>query len=315
MNKEKRIDIVDFIRLAEINRKYCLDNCEYEVSQNAMMYYLKFQVYKNWGLIKDERKKGAFLLQEKSSGYYLTADILTSIRKPIEIVTGQTINLTGEYIINSILNCQIGDSEKFLLNNGKRGNSFQLKIKKELQSSIKAFSTVYYWIGNMIPTGSNYSPGCQNNDTWAEKLREVLSIFEDTKKWEEGSSTFTVLSTKPGIKEKQKKRWPAWITYCWKSSELEKFICDNYLNDLIIKNNGKVTIKDIISLESISDEKEKNCIQWFLVNTKIIIQRSYRIVFDFKGDWDSSLTDKENVETLIEYVFQNAGVKDNSALF
>ena len=73
--------------------------------------------------------------------------------------------------------------------------------------------------------------------------------------------------------------------------------------------NGKMVVPPLN--EDITDENEK-IKKRFLTNTKIIIQRSYRIIFDFKGDWNASKEDKENVICIIEYVYQNAGMDEQT---
>ncbi|MEB3028608.1 hypothetical protein VJI72_02210 [Parvimonas micra] len=321
MNKKKNINIQDFVKLVEINRKYCLDNCEYEVSKNAMSYYLKFECYKCWEIINDNRWKGAFLLK-KGDDIYLTADILTSIKTPINKVSKGDISFGGEYIVNMILNCKNENNQKFIMKDGKgKGRKKEIKIDEELVPSIKAFAMVYYWIGNMIPVAKNYSPGKSNyyfsNDTWESKLKEILNVFQQKEKWDEWKQS-NKLHIFPNREGKQKDMWPVWIANCSDKDGLESFFDDNYLCDLFIIENNEIKIKkNVIIYDTLTeDEKKDKYIKWFLDNTNIIIQRSYRILFDFKEDWDKSPKDKKNVLSIMKYVYNQAGVKEeNISLF
>ena len=316
MNKVKSINFQDFVKLVEINRKYCLDNCEYEVSKNAMVYYLNYECYKDWEITNDNRWEGAFLLK-KGEDIYLTADILTSIKTPINKVSKSHISFGGQYIVNMILNCKNENNQKFIMKDGKgRGRKKEIKIDNELEPAIKAFAMVYFWIGNMIPVAKNYSPGNNkyyfSNDTWESKLNEILKIFQQKEKWNEWKKS-KILSMIPKREGKQKEMWAVWITKFLDKGRLESFFDDNYLCDLFIIENNEMKIKKnvIINDKLTEDEKKRKSIKWFLDNTNIIIQRSYRILFDFKEDWDKSPTDEKNVVSLIEYIYKQAGVKED----
>ena len=52
---------------------------------------------------------------------------------------------------------------------------------------------------------------------------------------------------------------------------------------------------------------------WFIENTKLIIQRSYRIVYQFSEDWNDSAKDEENVKSIMQYVFKQAGFNETEA--
>ena len=52
-------------------------------------------------------------------------------------------------------------------------------------------------------------------------------------------------------------------------------------------------------------------INWLLINTKLIIQRSYRIQYQFSKDWKDSAKDEENVKSIMRYVFKQAGFTEN----
>ena len=49
----------------------------------------------------------------------------------------------------------------------------------------------------------------------------------------------------------------------------------------------------------------------FIENTKLIIQRSYRIVYQFSEDWNDSAKDEENVKSIMRYIFKQAGFTEN----
>lgn len=297
-DKEKMISNSVFYNLVRINKAYSIDNCEYEVTENAMRFYLNYDCFKDWRMEKDNRRRGAYLLRNKDL-YYLTADIITSITKPLEVATGKELNgQKGEIIVNAILN----NPRLSLVDGNGRGGKEKLKIPEGLLPAVKAFAMVYYWIGNMMPTGSNFSPGGGNvtiNDTWNEKLSTIVSYFEDENTWKEKP---IILKTAPSRNQKQKTRWPAWINACWKQNELDTFIEQYYFQDLFIGSRIK---------RGIDVNSDDRWFDWFLENTKIIIQRSYRIVFDFKMDWNNSLGDLNNVRSIIAHVFEEAGIEIN----
>ena len=160
------IQVNEFINKVDITDS---DNvtCEFEVRKKAMDFYKKYPFYKedDWEIIqfqnsvnhyndlkKDKNSdeieaykeksesgyKGAHLLVNKSKGTALTADILTSITVPYKKITNVEPSLKGgKEIKDGILK---GD----------------LEIPHDLEHYFKAFATVYYWCGNMMPVVESF---------------------------------------------------------------------------------------------------------------------------------------------------------------
>ena len=63
--------------------------------------------------------------------------------------------------------------------------------------------------------------------------------------------------------------------------EFESFVGMNFLHDMVDETGN---VKSIKKLQNEDDIKG-----FWLTNTKLIIQRSYRINYDFKGDWDEKI--------------------------
>ena len=178
-------------------------------------------------------------------------------------------------------------------------NNFNILKNNDLLPYVKAFAYVYYWIGNMMPVVSNPTSGVRNVDNWNTKLNIILSLFNGEE-----------LSGKTPWKAK----WSGWISTEWKDKG--KVFCsfceENYLQDLYSMNEkNDPVVKDIVEgCNSIVIALEEEIIKkWFDNNTKIIIQRSYRIKNEFKEDWNApdKKDDKENVKCIIKDVYKKAG--------
>ena len=125
--------------------------------------------------------------------------------------------------------------------------------------------------------------------------------------------TITIANLEKNIKAglKWTELWPQWINLYWiqknkkdKIKDIEKdFIFKNYLRDMFEMNNNEV-----VKVKQLSKHVDKN---WFLNNAKLIIQRSYRIQYQFSKDWKGSAKDEENVKSIMRYVFKQAGFTEN----
>ncbi|SCY29526.1 hypothetical protein SAMN02910292_01358 [Lachnospiraceae bacterium XBB2008] len=261
-------DINEFIKVVGIKREK-KDTCEFEVCEKAMESYQKYPCYaKGWRPVQfqgsvfnyfhcteEERKSfkakkylGAHLLVNNKSKIALTADILTSIRSPKNII---------------LKSC-----------NGKE--------LQDLQPYLKTFTYVYYWCGNMMPVICNWRGKSD------EGIHKIMTLYKDIidndyyKKMIDGEIT--------GQTVKPTKLLPTWRKKNW--NEWETFVSENFLFDYVDKSYKPRTD---IPLFCIENRKE-----WLITNTKLIIQRSYRI----KEKKPDELTeeDEECIKAIMDFV-------------
>ena len=152
---------------------------------------------------------------------------------------------------------------------------------------------VYYTIGNMLPVESNPF-GLGDRDTWRNKLLVLLNY-----------------------KEERKIKWTELILQ--NDNEKLEFIKGHCLNDMVdekmypkpffkaIKDENQVFFSKGWSI------KEKQ--QWFLNNSKLIIERSHRIINcsndEFYGvDGKRTIKSKEEIECFFESIFKMVGMEN-----
>lgn len=293
------IQVTDFINKVNITDSDNV-NCEFEVRKKAMDFYKKYPFYEedDWEIIKFQNSvdeynklknnkeieaykeksgyKGAHLLVNKSKGIALTADILTSITVPYKKITNVEPSLKGgKEIKDGIL-------------------KDDLEIPHDLEHYFKAFATVYYWCGNMMPVVESFPPGSHGADNWLWKMNIIINCHK-------GGSH---------------QNWRDWIKESW-GEDLNKFITDFYFEDCFDKYS--LTIKNIVSSPNggniyslkksnldILQENEHKLAKEFLINhVKVIIQRSYRIENEFHGDWKKE--EEDEVKEIFKEVFAQAG--------
>ena len=301
------IQVTDFINKVDITDSDNV-NCEFEVRKKAMDFYKKYPFYEedDWEIIKfqnsvnqyntlmDAQKyneieaykeksksgyKGAHMLVNKSKGIALTGDILTSITVPYKKITNVEPSLKG------------GKEIKYGILEG------DLEIPHDLKPYFKAFATVYYWCGNMMPTVGNFRPGRYGGDNWLLKMDTIIDC----------------------LKAGPHQNWRDWIKESW-GGDLNKFITDFYFEDCFDKYS--LTIKNIVSSPNggniyslkkgnlkILQANEHKLAKEFLINhVKVIIQRSYRIENEFHGDWKKE--EEDEVKEIFKEIFAQAGFND-----
>ena len=297
-------NIKDFIAWVDITRNE-KDDCEYEVSEEAMITYKKYPCYKKWDKVSfggsiytyyknsnydktDSDYSGAYLL--KNGELALTADILTSITKVVNKLLKEKYDkkVRGEQIKYEVLNNNI-------------------TLREGLDSVIPyiwAFAYVYYWCGNMMPVITNWKG---QGDVWDNKLSYMI---EDTEK-EDYFKAFIngeIVYRKCFVKELYKQ----WIYSMYNDKKF--FINENFLQDFFLISDNNMEIKKAIKFKDFKNDKSEYDLamikKWFLDNTKLIIQRSYRINYEFGGSWDEMLKDEEIthgacVQSIFEEVFVN----------
>lgn len=298
------IQVTDFINKVDIKDSDNV-NCEFEVRKKAMDFYKKYPFYEedDWEIIKfqnsvnqyntlmDAQKyneieaykekseseyKGAHLLVNKLKGIALTADILTSITVPYKKITNVEPSLKG------------GKEIKYGILKG------DLEIPHDLEHYFKAFATVYYWCGNMMPTVGNFRPGRYGGDNWLLKMDTIIDC----------------------LKAGPHQKWRDWIKENW-GEDLNKFITDFYFEDcfdkdsLIIKNiisspnGGNIYSLKKSNLDILQANEHKLAKEFLINHVKVIIQRSYRIENEFHGDWKKK--EEDEVKEIIKDIFSRAG--------
>lgn len=280
-------DVKEFIKKVEITRETG-DTCEFEVCKKAMDKYIEYYLcYEGW-----EKKETSY--SEKSrSGYkgsyelckddkILTADIITSIKAPVNRTLKKIgcvqFGSNGENIRGKILE---GKSDEYM----------------KILPYFTCFSIVYYWIGNMMPVISNPNRGMSNIDNWNEKITQLRNSFKNE-----------VVKNKGWRKE-----WDWWIKDLWGDKGFKDFINSYCLQDMVELSNNEYIVKNIVNKKNsitvnwdIEDIKK-----WYINNTKLIIQRSYRIVYGYDGEWNEESFKPVNI--IMRDVFKIAGISDDLA--
>lgn len=274
-------ELVCFLKIVENKYSFKNDHCEIEQTLDAMRMYLTYPIYENWNLGKHNYYNGSWKLIAPNSTETLTADVLTSIRQAVTGDLVETIpqDLEGVHIVKGIV-----DNPYFNISNGKKWMKIKLKVEQNKEEknkkAIKAFASVVYWIGNMLPVPGSYPPGRGGTqDTWYFKMEYILDILYG--------------------RENTRHVWDSWRK-SWENQQKE-FINGNYLQDMVEEKGGNFYVKGH------AEEGER----WFIENTKLIIQRSYRIVYQFSEDWNDSAKDEENVKSIMRYIFKQAGFTEN----
>ena len=248
---------------------------EQEVTEEAIKSYCKYPRFKEYTYKLNDKKTG-YILQNTSGEITHTADILTSIKSPInKLIEGKKYGkkIGGKNIVYEILN----DSTN---------------MKDEFRSYVKLFAKVYYTIGNMLPVESNPF-GLGDRDTWRNKILVLLNF-----------------------KEENKIKWTKWILQ--NQNEKLEFIKGCCLNDMI-DNSGdpKPFFSGIEKWNQVLFSKKwsiKEKQQWFLNNSKLIIERGHRINNctneEYYGeDGNRTIKSKEEIEDFFKSIFKDVGME------
>lgn len=303
--------VEEFVKKVSIEREYKDDSCEYEVTKAAMEFYFKYPCYENWipilcgGSIGDYVRNlnskpkegnrgngdyvGAYLLKGDKGEKVLTADILTSIKSPINVWLRKNkmspIKLKGtgeqikEYIINNCFSELIGKKECEMMD-------------PSIVPFIKAFAYVYYWCGNMMPV--IWNPGVGNRDTIIYKVGLIKEIFVKTEEFSDFGQFKEQIKNRVG--RNCKALWSMWIKLYWNEKTIDDFMKSNYLLDVYSK------WEDYFMNDKCVDSK------WFLVNTKLIAQRSFRIVYNIQEDFSDE--QRLLIKNVFRKIFREAQIPE-----
>ena len=253
----------------------------YEITKN-------YHVYNDWEpTIKIESSKQKWLLAK--SDITLTTDIVQSANP-------------------SIFNHKkIGSKETFGMNYLYANEECRLKMAKKFSSEENACFTVMYTIGNIIPAGASYKPGGgAAKDTFYDKLTVIKNAIylpkverknkiskddkpkltndkiNDKRKIENDEAAILLLDRlgyfKPEDAKKNQKIW-------------NDFIKDHYLQDFVERENDNYT--DPIKTDNPADLAKR------------IIQRGYRIYYQYERDNDGNIKYKDGQPKINSKLFNN----------
>lgn len=274
------LDIRLFYKLVENKYTFVHDSCEIEQTLDAMRSYVQYPLYKKWEIAKHDYTNGSWKLIYNNE--VLTADIITSIGRAIRKYLKKSIhkkignvNVKGIHIVNAIV-----DNPYLYICIGGEHRKIIFKEKVDI-CEIRAFALVVYWIGNMMPVPKNPASGKGGeNDDWHYKMQYILDIIYG--------------------RNNTNHQWDVWRNKWSDKNKAKKFINGNYLRDMfLIGADDEYKVKD---------DNENN---WFINNTKLIIQRSYRIVHNYNGSWNENSF--KPVKDIIKTIFLTAKIPEEKA--
>ncbi len=298
----REFEINEFTEDVHINRQK-EDTCELEVCERAMWFYQKYPCYENgWNQVKfqgsvfeyyrcndEEREQyknnayiGAYLL--KNEQIALTADILTSIKRPINKYLESSSG-------NQYKKTKGTEIREDILKENERLNC----IPQDLQPYLKAFAYVYYWCGNMMPVICNWKG---QSDEGIHKIMTLYKGVIDKDHYTEMlNGNITGRTVSPTI------LWPTWRENTW--DEWKLFVSENFLFDFVDKNYVPRTDIPLFCVRNGKD--------WLIKNTKLIIQRSYRIkrYVELKhSDMELNDSDKRCIKAIMGKIFCESGLRN-----
>lgn len=274
------LDIQWFYKLVENKYTFVHDCCEIEQTLDAMRSYIQYPLYEKWEIEEHDHNNGSWKL--KYNEEVLTADIITPIgrairkylKNPLPKEIGD-VGVRGVHIVNAIV-----DNESLNIRTG--GGHIKIKFDEKIDlCDIRAFALVVYWIGNMMPVPKNPASGKGGeNDDWHYKMQYILDIIYG--------------------RNNTNHQWDVWRNKWSDKNKAKEFIDGNYLQDMFLLGaDDEYKVKD---------DNENN---WFINNTKLIIQRSYRIVHKYNGKWDEASF--APVRDIIKTIFSTAEIPKEKA--
>ena len=288
LGKEKFV--VEFIEKVDVSPSEEKGTYEKkETREKAIKSYRKYPCYENCTdvIFPNEKEQNE---EEQNKPIKLTGDILTSIKVPLDTC----LNITGNPKIASGNGPVI---RRFIID-GFNDDYYNML------PYYKAFALVYYWIGNMMPVIWNFRAGPA--DTWMYKLNNIKAWYaEEVQKVSEESDLEKRLNeaVRNGNKSKQEdmyRLWIQWMIVTEKNKTFDDFIKNNFLEDMESQyDENKLKIPRDASCDEIKD--------FWIKNTKYIIQRSYRIRYKKNGELEK--TDQTNIEAVFKKIFGQAGFK------
>ena len=273
--------IQSFIHTVDIIRQDTI-LCNHELMRQAVDAYLTYPCYlesDGWAAFDDSAKRGAGAFGIFKADVFLTADILTSVKAPVNTI----LEMVGRPRFADGVR---GESIIRMLRDGR-------EVHSELDTYLRAFARVYDWIGNMMPVPTNALWG-RRDDNWKTKLSFIQKCFLGEDAGQE--------------KYSWQYKWREWIIHQWMDAEkkdFRDFVEENYLQDAV-NDAACMKIKDLW------EENEQGCLakffsieevkKWLIANTKFITQRSYRICYGFAGDFHDGGEDSERLKMIFRAV-------------
>ena len=259
------------------------------MGDNVEQFMEKVDVSKKGGIGEVENWEKAKVSYNQYDGIVECnrADILTSIKTPINTC----LELIG-YPTGSGRGIDI---KKRIMEYDRKAEIIKDRFN-ELLPYFKAFGSVYYWYGNMMPVPRNFSAG--SNDTWKYKLDRIKEWWDNTEALSEEKSYERVFRK--------------WIEkYKNEKKSYTDFIRNNFLIDMVDENSLKTKwIESLASKTELGEKTEDERIEvmknWFVKNSKIIIQRSYRI--SQKNKVELNENDIENIQSVFSKIFKGMNV-------
>lgn len=259
--------------------------------ENEQLHYPIFEIIKNypkyngWECVpKASNSAVKWLLQKPNSEDTLTTDIASSkFSLPFP-----------ENFINSIKFENKDSTDAFLKKRKHKG--IMKSLKKEGAEGATALLRVLYTIGNIIPAGANYKPGRgAAKDTFYDKLTVIKDAINHSEEKQDNKTT-------PNGKQKETETGNykaavllldrlGYFGETEKQDIWNKFIENHYLQDFVKKANNNYT--DPIIIDNPADLAKR------------IIQRGYRIYYQYERDNDGNIKYKDGQPKINSKLFNN----------
>lgn len=243
----------------------------YEITKN-------YPVYNDWEpTIENEASKQKWLLAKDETT--LTTDIV------------QTAN-------PSIFNHRENVSKETFGKNYREANEkCRLKMAKEFSDEENACFKVMYTIGNIMPAGASYKPGRgAPKDTFYDKLTVIKDALNLSKKERDDKKNAAEKKEKKNEIENDEAAVLlldrlGYFGETEKQDIWNKFIENHYLQDFVEKENDNYT--DPIKTDNPADLAKR------------IIQRGYRIYYQYERDNDGNIKYKDGQPKINSKLFNN----------